>query len=99
MIVVVFFLMAMAVLAGVGIGVVIGLALGMREDSNGRSSTEPDARLLAPGVLPVREAASAPPVQKTTPARTSWSVALAIGVIVICCLCTFLLAALVTIAR
>ncbi len=146
------FLLVVAVFAGIGIGLVIGLVLwGRNEDQASPLPQQPVAQpaayapaLSAQGgnaVLPLpvadvvlQSVASAPepdgaqvdeqiaavplrgavtsmdePVvapiplaaEPVHPARRtqSWSVALAIGVIVICCICTLLLAALTALTR
>jgi hypothetical protein len=117
--VIIVFLVAMAVLAGMGIGLVIGLALGNREERPREDSKWARAELsvarTSPSTSATAERVEFAPMTTTggiEPAATaapqsarphgrgqSWSVALAIGVIVICCMCTFLLAAAVTIGR
>lgn len=145
------FLLVVAVFAGIGIGLVIGLVLWGREEGISPAevqhppvppvsselpsvaagsavqsesfqatvasvvpvavegeglSQQDDAATSIPAVpaesrsLAEISAAAVSPQPAAAPRRgQSWSVALAIGVIVICCVCTFLLAALTTISR
>lgn len=144
------FLLVVAVFAGIGIGLVIGLVRwGRNEDQTSpppqpvtqpaayapvlitsqggnaalpvadvvpesiESAPEPDSaqvdEQIVPETLPDAVSQTDEPVvapvplaaEPVRPARRtqSWSVALAIGVIVICCVCTFLLAALTVLTR
>ncbi len=112
--VVVFFLMGMALLAGLAIGLVIGVALGGDEKSPQRqpAAREEYERLArdmpaAPAFTQLdagaqeRAQAVAARASSAEPQRNvqSWSVALALCVMTICCICVFLMAVLVTLAR
>ena len=116
--IVVFFVIGVAILAGIGIGLVIGLALGSRAEEaplQRRLAPAPEAPLAQPEMLAPGQAgrgvsagmgarlapvATAPPSPAPAQGRqTAWSIALAIGVIVVCCVCTFLAAALATVRR
>ena len=113
----VFFLVAMAGLAGTGIGLVIGLALGNRPEEKPAAPLRREATTRAFGSPAAPEfgrmpGAAVPLPSVTTADRqsgphdpvgvggqraaTSWSVALAFGVIAVCCACTFLIAVAVT---
>lgn len=90
MITLVFFLVGMAVLAGAGIGFVAGLALGRRGDEPPPAAAIQTADRGAPQPAWAQREAPRP----RTPA--AWSVALAFGVIILCCACTFLVAVAAT---
>jgi hypothetical protein len=86
-----FFLLALVGIAGIGVGVVVGLVLGERKETQPRQSSGEAEQPAMPVLGPT---AATPEAQKPSSRRSppAWTIALAIAVMIFCCCCTLLVA-------